>query len=61
MNRAEYDAACAQLEAVGVTLEADREAAWQGFVKAHMSYEEEVAWLAAAISDPVPTWPAVTS
>lgn len=57
VKRAEYDAACAQLEAAGVKLVEDREAAWQEFVKAHMSYEEEVAWLAASIDDPVPGWP----
>ncbi len=57
VTRAEYDAACAQLEAVGVTLVADRQAAWQRFVEAHLSYEQEIAWLAAAISDPVPKWP----
>lgn len=58
VKRSEYDAACAQLEAAGVTLVADREAAWQSFIEAHMAYEEEVAWLAAAISDPRPSWPA---
>ena len=57
VKRAEYDAACAQLEAAGIELVKDRETAWQLFVEAHMSYEEEVAWLAAAIDDPVPTWP----
>lgn len=57
VKRAEYDAACAQLEASGVKLVEDREAAWQEFVKAHMVYEEEIAWLAAAITDPVPNWP----
>ncbi len=58
VKRSEYDAACAQLEAAGVPLVADREAAWQSFIEAHMAYEEEVAWLAAAISDPRPSWPA---
>lgn len=57
VKRAEYEAACAQLAAAGVPLAEDREGAWQRFVEAHMSYEEEVAWLAAAISDPVPAWP----
>lgn len=57
VKRSEYDAACAQLEAAGLKLVADRETAWKNFVEAHMTYEEEVAWLAAAISDPVPTWP----
>jgi len=60
VKRSEYDAACAQLEAAGVPLVEDREAAWQAFVQAHMAYEEEVAWLAAAISDPLPCWPAAT-
>jgi hypothetical protein len=57
VKRSEYDAACAQLEAAGFTLVTDREAAWKRFVEAHMAYEEEIAWLAAAISDPLPEWP----
>jgi len=60
VKRLEYDAACALLEAAGVPLVEDREAAWKRFVEAHMAYEEEVAWLAAAISDPVPSWPSKT-
>lgn len=59
VERSKYDAACAQLEAGGVKLVDDREAAWQRFVEAYTTYEEEVAWLAAAISDPVPFWPVV--
>jgi hypothetical protein len=57
VKRSEHEAACALLEAAGVPLVKDRESAWQRFVEAHMLYEEEVAWLAAAISDPVPSWP----
>lgn len=57
VKRSEYDAACAQLEAAGVKLCADRDAAWQRFIEAYMSYNEEIVWLAAAISDPLPTWP----
>lgn len=57
IKRTAYDAACAQLEAAGIPLVADREAAWQRFIEAHMSYEQEIAWLAAAIDDPLPTWP----
>lgn len=60
VKRSQYDAACAQLEAAGVPLVADRETAWKNFAEAHMAYEEEVAWLAAAISDPVPAWPAAS-
>lgn len=57
VRREEYDAACMRLAAVGVPLAKDREGAWQQFIQAHMSYEEEVAWLASAISDPRPYWP----
>ena len=57
IKREEYDAACAQLAAAGLPLVADRELAWKRFVEAHMQYEEQVAWLAAAISDPLPVWP----
>lgn len=60
VKRAEYDIACAQLEAAGIPLVADRETAWKNFVAAHMAYEEEVAWLAAAISDPLPAWPSAS-
>ena len=57
VRRQEYDAACERLAAVGVPLAHDREQAWQRFIQAHMSYEEEIAWLASAISDPRPYWP----
>lgn len=58
VKREEYDAACARLITAGVKLVDDRETAWKQFVEAHMAYEEEVAWLAAAISDPLPAWSA---
>ena len=57
VERKDYDAACEQLARVGVVLKADRETAWEKFIEAHMQYEEEVAWLAAALSDPTPFWP----
>jgi len=57
VSRAQYDAACALLAAAGVPLTPDREAAWERFTAAHQAYEAEIAWLAAAISDPVPAWP----
>jgi hypothetical protein len=55
--RRAYDAACERLAAAGVPLVGDRELAWKRFIEAHMCYEEEIAWLAAAISDPKPSWP----
>lgn len=61
VKRAEYDAACAALESAGLALAADREGAWNRFIEAHMAYEEEVAWLAAAVSDPLPDWPSGAS
>lgn len=57
VERRDYDAACERLEAAGVPLEADRERAWKRFIQDHMLYEEEIAWLAAALSDPTPFWP----
>jgi len=40
----------------GVALKADLEAAWKDFIGAHMLYEEEIAWLAAELGDPIPFW-----
>ena len=57
VKRMEYDIACEQLVSAGFALKSDRELAWTHFIQAHMQYEEEVAWLAAAISDPTPFWP----
>ncbi|MEO8204975.1 MAG: potassium channel family protein, partial [Chthoniobacterales bacterium] len=57
VTRDEYDAACRLLASAGVPLLADREQSWKHFIEAHMCYEQEIAWLAAAISDPTPFWP----
>lgn len=56
VERREYDAACRKLEAAGVPLVDDRELAWKNFIQAHMCYEEEVAWLAAVLADPMPVF-----
>lgn len=56
VDRREYDEACRRLEAAGVELVEDRELAWKNFIQAHMCYEEEVAWLAAALADPTPVF-----
>ncbi len=56
VERREYEEACRRLEAAGVALVKDREVAWKNFIQAHMSYEEEVAWLAAALADPTPVF-----
>ncbi len=56
VERRDYEEACRRLEAAGVPLLADREGAWQNFIRAHMRYEEEVAWLAEALSDPTPVF-----
>ena len=56
VERREYEEACRRLEAAGVPLLKDREAAWNNFIQAHMRYEEEVAWLAAALADPTPVF-----
>ncbi|MEI6071202.1 MAG: hypothetical protein WCS31_05385 [Verrucomicrobiae bacterium] len=45
------------LAKAGAALKTDREAAWKNFIGAHMLYEQEIAWLAAALGDPVPYWP----
>jgi hypothetical protein len=60
VRRQNYDAACGMLAEAGVPLKADREAAWKDFIGAHMLYEQEIAWLAAALGDPIPYWPAGT-
>lgn len=57
VERVHYDAACAKLEAAGMELHPDRELAWKRFIQSHMLYEEEIAWLAAALADPTPFWP----
>jgi len=57
VRRDDYDAACELLAKAGVELHADREAAWKNFIGAHMLYEQEIAWLAAALDDPTPFWP----
>lgn len=57
VEREYYDIACAKLIAAGVPLEADIELAWNRFIQLHMLYEEEIAWLAAALADPTPFWP----
>ncbi len=57
VKRAEYDAACARLAAAGAVLVPDRERAWLRFIDLHRNYEQEISWLAAALSDPTPFWP----
>ncbi|MEO6054027.1 MAG: hypothetical protein ABIP97_08455, partial [Chthoniobacterales bacterium] len=57
VTREEYDTACRLLAAAGISLVVDRELAWKRFIEAHMLYEEQIGWLAAAISDPPPFWP----
>ena len=55
--REHFDAACDRLVASGVTILSDRDKAWKLFLEAHRQYAGEIAWLAAAISDPLPIWP----
>jgi hypothetical protein len=57
VQRENFDACCDRLAASGVKILADRDQAWQLFREAHRQYAGEIAWLAAAISDPLPSWP----
>jgi len=45
------------LAKAGAILKTDHEAAWENFIGAHILYEQEIAWRAAALGDPVPCWP----
>lgn len=57
VQREHFEVACNRLVASGVTILSDRDKAWDLFREAHRQYAGEIAWLAAAISDPLPAWP----
>lgn len=56
VRRADYDVAWNRLAAAGLPMAADQEAAWLRFIECHKQYEQEIAWMAATLSDPFPYW-----
>jgi hypothetical protein len=56
VTREEYDQACAELEAAGVPLKADREAAWSDFRGWRVNYDAPLLELAALTLAPYAPW-----
>lgn len=56
VTRAEYDAVCAQLEAEGVPLKADREQAWRDFAGWRVNYDQALLGLAGLTMAPPAPW-----
>jgi hypothetical protein len=61
VTRAEFDAACARLEAQGLHLKADRDLAWQNFGGWRVNYDETLNALARLTMAPESTWLADTT
>ncbi len=56
ITRAEFDAMCARLEAVGVPLKADRDAAWRSFAGWRVNYDTVLIALARLTMPPPTPW-----
>ncbi|HEY3341444.1 MAG TPA: hypothetical protein VGK81_05475, partial [Anaerolineae bacterium] len=56
VSREEYDAACAQLIAQGITLKPDRDKAWRDFVGWRVNYDTVLLALAALTMAPYAPW-----
>ncbi|HEX3828545.1 MAG TPA: hypothetical protein VHV82_14870 [Sporichthyaceae bacterium] len=56
ITRAEYDAICARLAAVGVPLKPDRDRAWLDFVGWRVNYDTVLITLAALVMAPYAPW-----
>ena len=56
VTRAEFDAACAEMESQGVPLKADRDQAWKDFVGWRVLYDKPLIALCAICMAPVAPW-----
>jgi len=56
VTRAEFDAACEQLAAVGVPLKPDREQSWRDFAGWRVNYDTPLLLLASTITAPPARW-----
>jgi hypothetical protein len=56
ISRQEYDAVCAELEAVGIALKADRDQCWRDFAGWRVNYDTVLLTLAALVMAPYAPW-----
>jgi hypothetical protein len=56
IDRSEFDALCAELEAIGVSLAADREEAWAAFAGWRVNYDQVLIALAGLTMAPYAPW-----
>jgi hypothetical protein len=56
ISRPEYDEACAAMEAAGMPLNADRDAAWQSFKGWRVNYDTVLLNLARLVEAPIAPW-----
>jgi hypothetical protein len=56
ISRPEYDEACAKMEAAGMTLNADRDAAWRSFAGWRVNYDTVLLNLARFVEAPIAPW-----
>jgi hypothetical protein len=61
IDRSEFDAACAALEAAGAELRADRDQAWRDFAGWRVNYDEPLVALAGRLMAPQAPWSSVRS